>query len=68
MLGSNDILQREIFALRDQGIREHYHHERNHQGLESQIIEPQFEISGAGDIVRHERIGGLLNFYCREVA
>ena len=46
---------------------EHYHQERNHQGLDNRIIDPEFE-AGAGDVQRHERIGGLLNFYCREAA
>lgn len=46
---------------------EHYHKERNHQGRDSQIICPQFEV-GAGGIERRQRIGGLLNFYCREAA
>ena len=47
---------------------EHYHWERNHQGLESRIIQPQFRDSGAGEVKRRERLGGLLNFYCREAA
>jgi hypothetical protein len=47
---------------------EHYHRERNHQGLESRIIQPQFQKCGAGDVERRERLGGLLNFYCREAA
>ena len=46
---------------------EHYHKERNHQGLDSRIIYPEFEV-GEGDIRRHERFGGLLNYYCREAA
>ena len=47
---------------------EHYHQERNHQGLDSRIIEPRVKGIGAGDIECKERIGGLLNFYCREAA
>ena len=46
---------------------EHYNKERNHQGLGSRIIYPQFEV-GAGGIGRRQRIGGLLNYYCREAA
>ena len=46
----------------------HYHRERNHQGLESRIIRPQFRDGGAGEVERRERLGGLLNFYCREAA
>lgn len=47
---------------------EHYHRERNHQGLEGRIIQPQFRVCGAGEIKRRERLGGVLNFYCREAA
>lgn len=46
---------------------EHYHKERNHQGLGSRIIYPQFEV-GAGGIECRQRIGGLLNYYYREAA
>lgn len=47
---------------------EHYHRERNHQGLESRIIRPQFRGGAAGDVECRSRLGGLLNFYCREAA
>ena len=47
---------------------EHYHRERNHQGLEGRIIRPQFRDNGAGEIERRERLGGMLNFYYREAA
>jgi hypothetical protein len=40
----------------------HYHHERNHQGLNNQLI-AQEEAVGcqAGHVVRRERLGGLLS-------
>jgi transposase InsO family protein len=48
---------------------EHYHLERNHQGLDNRLIEGR---SGAVDmnpkIKRHERLGGALNYYERRVA
>jgi putative transposase len=46
----------------------HYHGERNHQGLGNRLIEPLVANtnSGKGVIVRHERLGGILNWYCRE--
>ena len=48
---------------------EHYHTERNHQGLESKIIRPQFENQEkTGEMKHHERLGGLLNYYSREAA
>ena len=44
----------------------HYHGERNHQGLENELIEgaPVVEAS-VGRIRRRQRLGGLLNYYCR---
>lgn len=45
---------------------EHYHSERNHQGLENRLIEPTAEsTSGAEGVVRESRLGGLLNHYRR---
>jgi hypothetical protein len=45
---------------------EHYHRERNHQGLENRLIEPAAEAaSGAGKVVRESRLVGLLNHYRR---
>src|SRR5919202_69713 len=47
----------------------HYHHERNHQGLDNQLI-AQEEAVGCqtGYVVRRERLGGLLSYYHREAA
>jgi putative transposase len=42
----------------------HYHLERNHQGLENALIEGAPTISG-GRVHRHQRLGGLLNYYRR---
>lgn len=45
---------------------EHYHQERNHQGLENQIIDPGGEVGSiAGKIECRERLGGLLRYYHR---
>ncbi|MFT5105021.1 MAG: hypothetical protein ACI8XO_001613 [Verrucomicrobiales bacterium] len=45
---------------------EHYHRERNHQGLENRLIEATGEAaSGTGKVVRELRLGGLLNHYRR---
>ena len=47
----------------------HYHHERNHQGRDGQIIEPGGEVGlTAGLICRRERLGGMLNYYYRNAA
>ena len=48
---------------------EHYHHERNHQGLENKLIEPGDEVGRpAGEVKCRERLGGMLNYYYREAA
>jgi putative transposase len=46
---------------------EHYHLERNHQGLGNRLIEPANENGDAvGEVVCRERSGGLLKYYYRE--
>jgi putative transposase len=47
----------------------HYHMERNHQGLDNQLI-VQEEALGChtGPVVRRERLDGLLSYYHREAA
>ena len=48
---------------------EHYHAERHHQGLGNRLIGPnQAETDGTGDVLRRERLGGMLSFYYREAA
>ena len=48
---------------------EHYHAERNHQGLENKIIDPGDKVGSAiGKIECRERLGGMLRFYHREAA
>jgi putative transposase len=42
----------------------HYHHERNHQGLENALIEAAPAADG-GRLHRRQRLGGLLNYYWR---
>jgi hypothetical protein len=49
-------------------IREHYHKERNHQGLGGQLIVPPANLNRPGPIVCRERLGGLLRFYDRQAA
>ena len=43
----------------------HYHHERNHQGLDNELIVRSALPCGAGTVRRAQRLGGLLNFYHR---
>jgi DNA-binding transcriptional LysR family regulator len=42
--------------------------ERNHQGLDGQLISPPANLNRPGRIVCRERLGGLLRFYDREAA
>lgn len=49
---------------------EHYHLERNHQGLDNRLIEPlPGNTNGRVGVVRRsQRLGGVLNYYWRDVA
>ena len=68
-------LDRMIFfgerSLRN-AIREflnHYHHERNHQGLENRLIDPLHGIGSLeGKVACRERLGGMLRYYYRDAA
>ena len=44
---------------------EHYHLERNHQGVANRLIVPEAMEAKDGAIIRHARLGGTLNFYHR---
>ena len=48
---------------------EHFHSERNHQGLGNRLIEPgeKFGMRN-GDVLCRERLGGMLRYYYREAA
>ena len=48
---------------------EHYHVERNHQGLDNRLIEPGHEVGQSqGNVQCRERLGGLLRYYYRDAA
>ena len=48
---------------------DHYHGERNHQGLGNRLIEPMpARARSVGPIKCRGRLGGVLNFYYREAA
>ncbi len=53
-----------------QEFTQHYHSERNHQGLGNRLIEEPGERIGRepASIVRRERLGGVLNYYERVAA
>ena len=47
----------------------HYHTERNHQGLDNELITPEPEVGQTtGRVKRREHLGGLLSYYYREAA
>lgn len=47
----------------------HYHEERNHQGLDNELIDPGDNVGAiAGTIECHERLGGMLRYYFRKAA
>lgn len=48
---------------------EHYHRERNHQGLGNRLImEDELRVASGGPIQRRQRLGGMLNYYYRQAA
>jgi transposase InsO family protein len=48
---------------------EHYHTERNHQGVGNRLLQPLAMVSSShGPTQCRERLGGMLNFYYREAA
>ncbi len=48
---------------------EHYHLERNHQGLENELIEKPIDaLDVNGAVECRERLGGVLKYYSRWVA
>jgi putative transposase len=46
----------------------HYHGERNHQGLDNELIDQPSRQRASGPVRRRERVGGLLSYYYRAAA
>lgn len=48
----------------------HYHRERNHQGLRNRLLygSPAVANHSRSRVTRRQRLGGMLNFYCRVAA
>jgi putative transposase len=71
----SECLNRMIF-LREKSLRKslteftvHYHQERNHQGLDNNLIAPGKEVGRTeGDVHRRERLGGILSYCHRDAA
>ena len=47
---------------------EHYHLERNHQGLDNQLITPMETRVQSGPVRKRQRLGGMLHYYYRGAA
>lgn len=48
---------------------DHYHGERNHQGLENQLLVPLGDVGQPeGEVQQRERLGGVLRYYYRSAA
>ncbi len=48
---------------------EHFHAERNHQGLVNRLVEPGEEVGRRdGEVICRERLGGMLRYYYRKAA
>ena len=45
---------------------EHYHRERNHQGLENNIIQPEFGSAEEGEVNCREPLCSMLRYYYRD--
>ena len=47
----------------------HYHQERNQQGLDNRLIDPEASVGQVvGPIQCRERLGGMLKYYYRDAA
>lgn len=48
---------------------EHYHAERNHQGLSNELLKPDVNVGRpVGKLQQSERLGGMLRYYDRDAA
>ena len=60
--------ERSLYYVMQQYLT-HYHTERNHQGLDNQLIMREGAAGyQMGPVVRRERLGGMLSYYHREAA
>ncbi len=71
----SECLDRMVFFGRkslEHAVREYvenYHAERNHQGLDNELIEPVNDPDSVADRIEcRERLGGLLKYYHRRAA
>jgi hypothetical protein len=56
--------ERRIFRALDEFVA-HYHGERNHQGLDNELIIPAVAVAGGTRVRCRDRLGGPLRYYHR---
>jgi hypothetical protein len=59
---------REHFDLLNREFVEHYHHERPHQAKDNRPLLAGDSSPPDGDVIMHERLGGVLRHYSRAAA
>ena len=62
------VLEERHLRLHVREYVEHYHRERNHQGLGNRLLWEQPQPKPDAEVRRRRRVGGLLNYYHREAA
>jgi putative transposase len=61
--------ERHLRSILSEYVEHHYHTERNHQGLDNELLAPlAVNTNAAGPIRCRERLGGVLKYYYREAA
>ena len=59
----------ESLRIAIQNFVQHYHTERNHQGLANSLICPEStHLENSGGVQKRQRLGGILNYYHRKAA
>jgi hypothetical protein len=62
-------LRRAVKEYTEHSALEHYHPERNHPGLDNELIEQSVDRPGTNGAAEcRERLGGILNYYHRRAA
>jgi putative transposase len=66
---SNDIVGQASLRRAVKDYVDHYHQERNHQGLDNRLLRTSPRAKGhVGTINCHTRLGGMLSYYYRMAA
>ena len=65
---SDDLDRGEVTPTSSRSVLQALPSQRNHQGLDNKIIEPDFGSDREGEVNCHDRLGGLLRYYYRDAA